>query len=112
MCVLINHGKLANLSGYDCYDSFREFHKKWVNESLANGSNIRDRQWTRGVAVGEKQFVEKIKTELGSKALGIQIRDTSVGYELRERTICYMTDFDSKRVNMSLENTYSWRVFP
>jgi hypothetical protein len=41
-----------------------------VDESLSNGSNVRDRQWTRGVAVGEKQFVEKIKTELGSKALG------------------------------------------
>ena len=111
-CVLINHEKLANLAGYDFYDSFRESHKKWVNESLSNGSNVRDRQWTRGVAVGEKQFVEKIKTELGSKALGRQIREASGGYELRERTISYMTDFDSKKVNMGLENTYNWRVFP
>ena len=82
-----------------------------MNESLSNGSNVRDRQWTRGVAVGEKQFVEK-KTELGSKALGRQIRDTSGGYELRERTISYMTNFDSKKVNMGLENTYNWSVFP
>ena len=62
--------------------------------------------------VGEKQFVEKIKTELGLKALGRQIRKTSGGYELREQTISYMTDFDSKKVNMGLENTYNWRVFP
>lgn len=111
-CVLINHEKLANLAGYDFYDSFRESHKKWVNESLSNGSNVRDRQWTRGVAVGEKQFVEKIKTELGSKALGRQIREASGGYELRERMVSYMTDFDSKKVNIGLENTYIWRVFP
>ena len=43
-CVFINHEKLANLAGYDFYDSFRESHKKWVNESLSNGSNVRDRQ--------------------------------------------------------------------
>jgi len=110
-CVLINHEKLVTLAGYDFYDSFRESHKKWVNESLANGS-IRDRQWTRGVAVGKKQFVEKIKTELGSKALGRQIREASGGYELRERMVSYMTDFDSKKVNIGLENTYIWRVFP
>jgi putative transposase len=111
-CVLINHEKLANLAGYDSYDLFRESHKKCVNESLANGSNIRDRQWTCGVAVGEKQFVEKIKTELGSKALGRQIHEVSGGYELRERTISYMTDFDSKKMNMSFENTYNWKIFP
>ena len=75
-------------------------------------SNVRDRQWTRGVAVGEKQFVKKIKTELGSKAFGRQIRETSGGYELRERMIPYMTDCDSKKVDMGLENTYNWRVFP
>ncbi|MBW2011398.1 MAG: hypothetical protein JRI32_07095 [Deltaproteobacteria bacterium] len=105
-CVLINHEKF-----YDSYDSFRESHKKWVNESLANGSNVRDRQWTRGVAVGEKQFVEKIKTELGSKALGRQIREVSGGYELRERVISYMSDFDSKKGNIGLENTYKWNLF-
>jgi len=111
-CVLINHEQLATLAGYDSYDSFRKSHKKWVNELLSNGSNIRDRQWTRGVAVGEKQFVEKIKTELGSKALGRRIHEASEGYELRERTILYITDFDSKKVNMALENTYNWRVVP
>ena len=111
-CVLINHEQLATLAGYDSYDSFRKSHKKWVNELLSNGSNIRDRQWTRGVAVGEKQFVEKIKTELGSKALGRRIHEASEGYELRERTIPYITDFDSKKVNMALENTYNWRVVP
>ena len=110
--VLIAYQRLAELTGFESYTAFQETHKELVNESLANGSNIRDRQWTRGVAVGEKQFVEKIKTELGSKALGREIREASGGYELRERTISYMTDFDSKKVNMGLENTYSWRVFP
>ena len=107
-----NHEKLANLAGYDSYDLFRESHKNWVNELPANSSNVRDRRWTRGIAVGEKQFVEKIKTELGSKALGRQIREASEGYELRERMVSYVTDFDSKKVNIGFKNTYILRVFP
>jgi len=82
-----------------------------VNESLVNGSNVRDRQWIRGVAVGEKQFVEKIKTELGSKASGRQICEVSGGFELRERVNFYMSDFDSKKENIGLENTYAWSLF-
>lgn len=110
-CVLINHEKLANLAGYDSYDSFRKSHKKWVDKSLVNGSNVRDRQWTRGVAVGEKQFVEKIKTALGSKASGRQIHEAPRGYELRERVTSYMSDFDSKRGDIGPENTYEWNLF-
>ena len=87
-------------------------HKALGPGLLESAGPIRDRQWTRGVAVGEKQFVEKIKTELGSKALGRRIHEASEGYELRERTIPYITDFDSKKVNMALENTYNWRVVP
>ena len=84
-CVLIAYEKLANLSGYDDYDSFRRSHKEWVNGSLAEGNNACENQWTQSIAVGGKQFVEKIREGLGTKALGRRIREAPGGYELKER---------------------------
>jgi len=53
----------------------------------------------------------KIKTELGSKVSGKQIREVSGGFELRERVNFYMSDFDSKKEDIGLENTYAWNLF-
>ena len=59
-CALIAYEKLAVLAGYQNYNSLREFHIEWVNESLANSNNVRDSRWTRSIAVGSEQFVERI----------------------------------------------------
>jgi putative transposase len=111
-CVLIAYEKLAALTGYQTYDSFRKSHKKWVNQSLAEGNNVRNNQWTRSIAVGGEQFVEKIKAALGTKVLSRQIRQVPGGYELREGVTFYNADFDPKKSDMGLENTYKWISFP
>ncbi len=111
-CVLIAYEKVAALAGYQTYEWFRESHKEWVNESLAKGNNVCDSQWTRSIAVGSEQFVERIKAGLGTKALGRQIGKVLGGYELRERETSYIADFDPKKGNIDLENTYNWVSFP
>ncbi len=40
-CVLIAYQKLAELSGYDSYDRFRNSHKELVEELLKDGINSR-----------------------------------------------------------------------
>jgi putative transposase len=94
--VLITHEKLAVLVGYQNYNSFRESHLEWVNESLASSNNIRDSRWTRSIAVGSEQFVKRIKAGLSTKALGRKIREVHGGYELREGVASYITDLVSK----------------
>ena len=74
-CALIAYETLAVLAGYQNYNSLRESHIEWVNESLANSNNVRDSRWTRSIAVGSEQFVERIKAGLSIKALGRKIRD-------------------------------------
>jgi len=111
-CVLIAYEKLAALTGYDDYDSFRQSHKEWVNALLVDGNNVHDRQWTRSIAVGGEQFVQRIKAGLGMKALGRRIREVPGGYELRERVTSYMADFDPKKSDIGLENTHNWSAFP
>jgi hypothetical protein len=109
--VLIAHEKLAKLCGYDDYDTFRQSHKEWVNGSLADGNNACDNQWTRSIAVGGEQFVQKIKEGLGTRTLGRRIREVPGGYELRERA-SYIADFSPQKGDIGIDNTYNWSHFP
>jgi len=107
-CVLIAYETLAELSGYDDYDSFRQAHKKWVEGSLSDGNNVCDEKWTRSVAVGSNRFVQKIKESLGWKARGRRVREVFGGYELRERLEPYIAHFNPKNSDIGSENTYNW----
>ena len=111
-CVLIAHERLAQLCGYDDYDAFRQSHREWVNGTLADGNNAYNNQWTRSIAVGDEQFVQKIKEGLGTKALGRRIREVPGGDELRERVASHIADFSPKKEDIGLENTYNWNLFP
>ena len=82
-----------------------------MNGSLETGNNIFDNQWTRSIAVGDEQFVQKIKESLGAKALGRQVRKVPGGYELRERVGSYIADFNPKKGDIGPENTYNWNPF-
>jgi putative transposase len=104
-CVLIAYEKLAALAGHQTYDSFRKSHKKLVDESLAEGNNARRSQWTRSVAVGSEEFVERIKSDLGSKALGRRVRKGTSGYVLREEVNSYNAPFSRENSDIALENS-------
>jgi len=68
--ILINYQKLTNLLGFDSYDDVIKYHKRWVDDYLGNGNNIRDDKWTESIAVGEKDFVERVKSLMGVLAIG------------------------------------------
>jgi hypothetical protein len=82
-----------------------------VNQFLVQGNNVRDHQWTRSIAVGEEQFVEKVKAALGSRAVGRQIRQVPGGCELREEAASYNAVFDPKNSVIGPENSYKWMAF-
>jgi len=110
-CVLIAHEKLSALAGYQNYEQFRKSHRDWVNGLLAQDNNVFDSQWTRSIAVGSEQFIERIKAVLGTKALGRRAHKVSGGYELREPERIYNADFDPRKSSIGLKNTYKWAFF-
>ena len=67
--TLIDRQKLATLLGIKDTDQLSEYHLKWVEEILKNGSNQRDAKWTQSIAVGDKEFVMETKAKLGAKAI-------------------------------------------
>ncbi len=62
-----------------------EYHRKWVEEVLKNGTNQRDAKWTQSIAVGDKEFVMETKAKLEAKAIGRRGVMNTEGYELKER---------------------------
>ncbi len=69
--VLIAYQKLAELTGFGNYDTFQKAHKEFVRESLANGDNIRQIQWTESIAVGSQGFINTIKDDGLVKTLNL-----------------------------------------
>jgi len=68
----------------------------------------RDDRWSESVAVGSKQFVEQVKTELGSAVGRRQIAVENKTYTLREPSTPYNHLFDGNNVALSQNNACLW----
>jgi len=110
--VLIAYQKLAELTGFESYNTFREAHQDMVNELLANGNNQRQTQWTEGIAVGSKSFIETIREKFGALAKGRKILETDGDFQLREETASYIANYGHENGNIGSENTFLWDINP
>lgn len=110
--ILIDYQRLKELLGFDTYDEVKKYHKRWVDDYLGNGKNIRDNKWTKSIAVGTKSFVEKVKSLMGVLAIGRKSIELGESYQLREPSIPYGAHFEPKKCDIAPENTYLWNVIP
>ena len=107
MCAYCSQ-KLARLAGFETYDAFRKVHMEWVTESLVNGNNSRQAEWSESIAVGSKNFVETIKENLGLRAKGRKILEKDGGFQLREEANTYYANSNTQNGYIGEENTYIW----
>jgi len=68
----------------------------------------REGQWSEAIAVGNLNFVEKVKSELGFKAAHREVIEGGGTYALREQSEAYGSDFTGKNEVLSSENTRFW----
>jgi len=108
--VLIDYDELTRLIGFDSYDEVQKYHKRWVDAYLGDGKNIRDEKWTRSIAVGNRSFVERVKSLMGVLAIGRKSIEAGETYQLREPAVPYGAHFGVKKGNIGAENTYFWDV--
>jgi len=106
--VMINYEKLAALLGFNTYDDVKRHHKRWVETFLEDGKNVRDDKWTKSIAVGNKSFVEKIKSLMGAMAMGRKSTQTGGSYQLREPAAPYIALIGAKKSDIGPENSYLW----
>jgi putative transposase len=109
-CVLIAYQKLAELTGFEPYDAFRKVHKEVVEESLRNGDNTRQPQWTESIAVGSRNFVETIKEDVGVLAKGRKIMENDGITQLREEEGIYIVNSGGKKNDIGAKNIYLWDI--
>lgn len=83
---------------------FQQSHHQWVEEAL-QGELVREARWSEAVAVGSLAFAEKVKSELGIKAMHSEVEPAGGTYALREQSEAYGREFASKNAPLSLENT-------
>ena len=69
---------------------------------------MRDDRWSAAIAVGSFTFVEKVKGELGVKAVHRESEQLGGGYALRERSEAYAGEFPHENATLTLENTVIW----
>jgi REP element-mobilizing transposase RayT len=105
---VIDQQELRMLCGFATAEELRQAHRQWVENALQSAVLVRDARWSEALAVGSVAFVEKIKSELGSKATHRTVEQAEEGYALRERGEAYNGDLGSKSEPLRLENTLFW----
>lgn len=107
---LIHYDALMRLFGTGDLQSLQHKHRELVDETLKKNDLARQPEWTESIAVGRREFVERIKTQLGVKAKGREMIGSPVGYELRESEILYHPIFGPKNDDLSANNRFKWNI--
>jgi putative transposase len=96
---------LMKLSGFADLGDFQRTHRDWVEQALNVTRAQRNVRWSEAVAVGSLAFVEKVKGELGARAIHREFDPVDGGYVLREPTGFYARRFTGENETLSSENT-------
>ena len=92
---ITDYHSLMELLQIDSVNALRESRRQWVDENLAHGEQVRESRWTESVAVGNKGFVETVKSKLGLRAKGRRVMGLESDFHLREPQGPFGTDNDA-----------------
>ena len=105
---IIDVRQLSALCGFSEVADFQQAHRRWVEEALTREPVLREDRWSEAIAVGSFTFVDKLKSELGFKAVHREVTEVTGTYILREPSEAYAGDFGGENEAQRLQNTISW----
>jgi REP element-mobilizing transposase RayT len=103
--AVIDIPALVALCGFSELADFQQAHRRWVETALEGGLAVREVRWSEAVAVGSRDFVEKVRSELGAKALHRELEQVDGTYALRETGEAFKAQFDLENGALSVKNT-------
>jgi putative transposase len=106
--AIIDLQGLSGLCGFAEVADFQQAHRQWVEEALSHEMAVRDERWSEAIAVGSLAFVDKVKSELGVKAMHREAAQGGGTYTLREPNEAYSSDFGGKSNALRPDNTILW----
>jgi REP-associated tyrosine transposase len=90
-------------------DRLRETYRNWVDSAIMRGDTKRQPLWTGSIAVGDKVYVEKVKDQMGYKAIGRKVAENGDSFVLREPQVSYQS-ISNRAVWLEPEdNTIYWQ---
>jgi putative transposase len=99
---------LSALTGFSNVAGFQRAHREWVEEALSAKIGARDERWSEALAVGSREYVDRVKAELGIRAAHRQVAEIGGACALREPGIPYAHGFEGKNDVLKPENSFSW----
>ena len=99
---IIDYQSLRRFLKIDNEEDLRQMYKGWVDTALAESKSKWSGKWTESIAVGERDFVEKVKDRLGYRVRGRKVHCNEGTYQLKEPVVHY--GFNDE----NLKNTYLW----
>jgi hypothetical protein len=69
---------------------------------------VRDDRWSKAIAVGSLAFVDKVRSELGVKAMHCQVALVGGTFTLREQSEPYAGNFTGVNDVLMLDNAILW----
>lgn len=79
-------------------------HAEWVEEALKAERARRDEHWSKSLAVGSEDFVNRIQSALGIRARHREVVQQDDGHTLREARASYGGHFNAKMAVLRAEN--------
>jgi putative transposase len=87
--AVIDQAALLDVLGFRDLGQLQQACREWVEEGLRPTQQIRDGTWSESLAVGRKEFVEAIKSELGLRGVYRESVETEIAHALREPATAY-----------------------
>jgi putative transposase len=106
---LTDNKKLMELMNFEEIDRFCETYRNWVDAAVMEGDFRRQPQWTESIAVGDKDYVERVKDQMGYKAIGRKVVEGIDSFVLKETQRPYKSISDKAIREHSEDNTFYWR---
>jgi putative transposase len=106
--AIIDLPSLMELSGFSDLRDFQTAHRQWAEQGLENGLAVRDDCWSESIAVGSLAFIDKVKSELGVKAMHRDVIEANGSYALRDPADAYGPQFAAENEALRPQNTFFW----
>jgi putative transposase len=103
---------LAEVTETNGPEALARAHRDWIDEALRSEDSQREELWTKSLAVGSEQFVQKVQENLGVRGIGRGIVATGDAYVLRESSEIYEVNFDPENRAIIPINSFFWYGFP
>jgi len=102
---LIDQRALTQLFGINSFQRYQQLHKGWLEHALGSGQWGREPVWTHGLAAGRRDFVERVRLELGATGRYKAVIEETDVYVLKEPGSPYTADFVPEMEVLSADNT-------